>query len=99
MKGAVNKPDVTSAATAEDRGDGNRARKRANRNRISRSISIVRSHSGDASTVSSALITIAQASARYAISGVRGISRAKGTAARADGLVTELGGLMRLKTS
>ena len=44
---------------------------------------------GDASTVSSAWITIARASARYALSGVRGISRAKGTAARADGLVTE----------
>ena len=44
---------------------------------------------GDASTVSSAWITIARASARYALSGVRGIPRAKGTAARADGLVTE----------
>ena len=39
------------------------------------------------STVSSALITISRASARYAVSGVRGISRSKGTAARADGLV------------
>ena len=44
---------------------------------------------GDASTVLSAWITIARASARYALSGVRGIPRAKGTAARADGLVTE----------
>jgi len=42
---------------------------------------------GDASTVSSACITIARASARYALSGVRGIPRSKGTAARADGLV------------
>jgi len=33
------------------------------------------------------LITIARASARYAVSGVRGIPRSKGTAARADGLV------------
>ena len=32
-------------------------------------------------------ITIARASARYALSGVRGIPRSKGTAARADGLV------------
>jgi len=39
--------------------------------------------------VSSAWITIARASARYALSGVWGIPRAKGTAARADGLVTE----------
>jgi len=39
--------------------------------------------------VPSALITIAQASTRYALSGVRGIPRAKGTAARVDGLVTE----------
>ena len=39
---------------------------------------------GDASTASSAWIT---ASARYALSGVRGIPRSKGTAARADGLV------------
>jgi len=46
---------------------------------------------GDASTVSSAWITIARASARYALSGVRGISRAKGTAARTDGLVIEFG--------
>jgi len=37
--------------------------------------------------VSSAWITIARASARYALSGVRGIPRSKGTAARADGLV------------
>jgi len=44
---------------------------------------------GDASTVSNAWITIARASARYALSGVRGISRAKGDAARADGLVIE----------
>ena len=42
---------------------------------------------GDASTVSSAWITIAWASARYTLSGVRGIPRSKGTAARADGLV------------
>ena len=42
---------------------------------------------GDASTVSSACITIARASARYALSGVRGIPRSKGTAVRADGLV------------
>jgi len=42
---------------------------------------------GDASTVSSAWITTARASARYALSGVRGILRSKGTAARADGLV------------
>ena len=42
---------------------------------------------GDASTVSCAWITIARASARYALSGVRGIPRSKGTAARADGLV------------
>jgi len=39
--------------------------------------------------VSSACITIARASARYALSGVRGIPRAKGTSARADGLVIE----------
>ena len=32
-------------------------------------------------------MTIAWASARYALSGVRGIPRLKGTAARADGLV------------
>jgi len=44
---------------------------------------------GDASTVSNAWITIARASAKYTLSGVRGISRAKGTAARADGLVIE----------
>jgi len=37
--------------------------------------------------VSSAWITIARASAKYALSGVRGIPRLKGTAARADGLV------------
>ena len=43
----------------------------------------------DASTVSSIWITIARASARYALSGVRGIPRAKGAAARADGLVIE----------
>ena len=42
---------------------------------------------GDASTVSSAWITIARASTRYAVSGVRGIPRSKGTAARADGLL------------
>jgi len=41
--------------------------------------------------LSSAWINIARASAIYALSGVRGISRAKGTAARADGLVTEFG--------
>jgi len=99
MKGVLSKPDVTSGAMAEDRGDGDQARKRANRNRISRSISIFGSRPGDATTVSSAWITIAQASARYALSGGRGIPRAKSTAARADGLVTELGGLMRLKTS
>ena len=40
-------------------------------------------------SVSSAWITIARASARYALSGVRGIKRAKGAAARADGLVIE----------
>jgi len=39
--------------------------------------------------VSNAWITIAWASARYALSGVRGIPRAKGAAARADGLVIE----------
>jgi len=39
--------------------------------------------------VSKAWITIAGASARYALSGVRGISRAKGAAARVDGLVIE----------
>ena len=44
---------------------------------------------GDASTVSSAWIAIARASARCALSGVRGIPRAKGTAARADGLATK----------
>jgi len=37
--------------------------------------------------VSSAWTTIARASARHALSGVRGIPRSKGTAARADGLV------------
>ena len=37
--------------------------------------------------MSSAWITIARASARYALSGVQGIPRSKGTAARADGLV------------
>ena len=37
--------------------------------------------------MSSAWITIARASARYALSGVCGIPRLKGTAARADGLV------------
>jgi len=37
--------------------------------------------------VPSAWITIARASARYALSGVLGIPRSKGTAARADGLV------------
>jgi len=37
--------------------------------------------------VLSAWITIARASARYALSEVRGIPRSKGTAARADGLV------------
>ena len=37
--------------------------------------------------MSSAWITIARASTRYAVSGVRGIPRSKGTAARADGLV------------
>jgi len=42
---------------------------------------------GDASTVSNAWITIVRASALYALSGVRGASRAKGIAARADGLV------------
>jgi len=42
---------------------------------------------GDASTASSARITIARASARYTLSVVRGIPRSKGTAARADGLV------------
>jgi len=36
-----------------------------------------------------AWFTIDRASARYALSGVRGISRAKGAAARADGLVIE----------
>jgi len=41
----------------------------------------------DASTVSSAWITIARASARYALSVVRGGPRSKNTAARADGLV------------
>jgi len=39
--------------------------------------------------VSGAGITIAGASTRYALSGVRGIPRAKGAAARADGLVIE----------
>ena len=34
-------------------------------------------------------ITIARESARYALSGVRGIPRAKGAAVRADGLVIE----------
>ena len=47
---------------------------------------------GDASTVSSAWITIARASARYALSGVWGIPRLKGTAARADGLVIKFEG-------
>jgi len=42
---------------------------------------------GDASTVSSAWITIARASPRYVLSGVRGNPRLKGTVARADGLV------------
>ena len=42
---------------------------------------------GDASTVSSAWITIARVSVRYALSWVRGIPRSKGTAVRADGLV------------
>ena len=42
---------------------------------------------GDASTVSSAWITIARASATYTLSGVRGTLRSKGTAARADGLM------------
>ena len=37
--------------------------------------------------MSSAWITIAQASTRYAVSGVRGIPRSKGTAASDDGLV------------
>jgi len=37
--------------------------------------------------VSSAWITIARAGARFALSGVWGIPRSKGTAARADGLV------------
>ena len=37
--------------------------------------------------MSSAWITIARASTRYAVSGVRGIPRSKGTAARAVGLV------------
>jgi len=44
---------------------------------------------GDASTALSAWITIALASAGYALSGVWGISRLKGTAARSDGLVIE----------
>jgi len=39
--------------------------------------------------VSIAWITIARASARYALSKVQGIPRAKGAAARADGLVIE----------
>jgi len=39
--------------------------------------------------VSNACITIAWASARYTLSGVRGIPRAKGAAARADGLMVE----------
>jgi len=43
----------------------------------------------DASTVLNAWITIARASARYALSGVRGVPRAKGAAARVDGLVIE----------
>ena len=42
---------------------------------------------GDASTVSSAWITIARASVRYALSGVRGIPKSESPAARADGLV------------
>ena len=46
-----------------------------------------RYETGDAITVSSARITIARASARYALSGVQGIPRSKCTAARADGLV------------
>jgi len=37
--------------------------------------------------VSSAWITLAWASTRYAVSGIRGIPRSKDTAARADGLV------------
>ena len=41
--------------------------------------------------MSSAWITIARASARYALSGVRDILRAKGTVARGDGLVTKFG--------
>ena len=53
----------------------------------------------DASTVSRAWIAIAWASVRYALSGVRGIPRAKGAAARADGLVIEGRGPMQLKTS
>jgi len=44
---------------------------------------------GDASTVSSAWITIARASARYALSGVWGIPRAKGASVRADSLMIE----------
>jgi len=44
---------------------------------------------GNASTVSSAWITIARASTTYALSGVRGIPRSKGTASRADGLVVK----------
>ena len=39
--------------------------------------------------MSSIWITIARASARYALSGVRGIPRTKGTAGWAVGLVTE----------
>ena len=37
--------------------------------------------------MSSAWITIARARARYALSGIQGIPRTKGAAARADGLV------------
>jgi len=45
----------------------------------------------DGNALSSAWTTSARARARYALPGVRGISRAKGTAARDEGLMTESG--------